>query len=313
MGRPLRWLEPDRIYFITNRCIQARLLLAPTARVNQIVGGVLAKAVNEFNVEMFAWSFVSNHFHIVARVPNNDLSAFMQFLDCNIARKVGKVVNWRDKFWARRFSAEPILDDQATEKKLRYLIAHGVKERLIERCRDWPGITAIPELAYGVKRVFHWENWTAQSEAKRRGEDSNLANFLEEHRIALTPLPHWSHLSEEERQSRVRTMMSEIEEDARLERDGKPPFGIKAVIAQDPTERPRKVKRSMRPLCHGSTKEGIQAYREKYRDVLAAYREASARFRRGEFAAEFPRHTYRPGVPWRRQDGDEASAPTTAA
>ena len=107
MGRPLRLLEPDGIYFITGRCLQARMLMRPDERVTAIIGGVLARAISRFSVDVFAVSFVSNHFHLIVRSANDKIPDFMQYLRCNIAKKVGAVRNWHGKFWDRRYDAEP--------------------------------------------------------------------------------------------------------------------------------------------------------------------------------------------------------------
>jgi hypothetical protein len=45
MGWPLRMFEEEGYYFVTSRCFQGRLLLRPSQEVNEVVGGVLAKAV----------------------------------------------------------------------------------------------------------------------------------------------------------------------------------------------------------------------------------------------------------------------------
>lgn len=143
MGRPLRLLEPDGIYFITARCLQARMLMRPDKRVTDIIGGVLARAIARFGVEVFAVSFVSNHFHLIVRSAADHIPDFMQYLRCNIAKKVGAVRNWHGKFWDRRYDAEPILDDAALEARLRYVVSHGVEEGLVSSCLWWPPSMAV--------------------------------------------------------------------------------------------------------------------------------------------------------------------------
>ncbi|WP_395842437.1 hypothetical protein [Cystobacter fuscus] len=44
MGWPLRMFQEECFYFMTSRCFQGRLLLRPSAEVNEVVGGVLARA-----------------------------------------------------------------------------------------------------------------------------------------------------------------------------------------------------------------------------------------------------------------------------
>jgi hypothetical protein len=66
--RPIRLFEEDKLYFITNRTIQGRLLMRPSPLLNQIIGAM---------------------------------------------------IDWRAKFWGRRYSAEPILDDDALEIQIK--------------------------------------------------------------------------------------------------------------------------------------------------------------------------------------------------
>ena len=61
----------------------------------------------------------------------------MQYLRANLSRKVGRLVDWSGGFWERRYSAEPVLDDEALVGRLRYVLAHGVKEGLVERSAEW--------------------------------------------------------------------------------------------------------------------------------------------------------------------------------
>jgi len=61
------------------------------------------------------------------------LAGFMQYLRANLSKKVGRLVDWSGSFWERRYSAEPVLDDEALVGRLRYVLAHGV-----------PGSASVP-------------------------------------------------------------------------------------------------------------------------------------------------------------------------
>ena len=73
----------------------------------------------------------------------------MQYLLSNISKKVGALVKWRGAFWERRYSAQPLLDEDALLDKVRYVLAHGVKEGLVRRCSEWPGLSALPLMQDG--------------------------------------------------------------------------------------------------------------------------------------------------------------------
>src|ERR1700742_1961586 len=129
MTHPVRHFDPKTIYFLTSRTEDARFLMRPDRKANELIGGSLARAVRQCGVELFAYVFTSNHFHLMVRAPAAmAMSQFMQRLQSGIAIKVGRLVDWRGVFFARRYSAEPIVDAEAEIEKLVYILSHGVKE-----------------------------------------------------------------------------------------------------------------------------------------------------------------------------------------
>jgi len=84
-------------------------------------------------------------------------------------------------------SAEPVLDDTALVGRLRYVLAHGVKEGLVER------------------RLFHWFNWTKRWSKrgartrhsvwwqKRSSPPAVLRDEIEALRV-VEPLKHGVHI-----------------------------------------------------------------------------------------------------------------------
>ena len=74
----------------------------------------MAKAVQRFDVKLFGMCFMSNHYHLLLSSKDAaSLAQFMQYLNSNIARELGRLHNWREKFWSRRYRATAVLDDDA--------------------------------------------------------------------------------------------------------------------------------------------------------------------------------------------------------
>lgn len=81
---PHRSSQEDGYYFVTSRCFQGRLLLRPSAEVNEVVGGVLAKAVQQSGGnDLLVWT------------RGVALASFMQYLRVNLSKKVGRLVAHR--------------------------------------------------------------------------------------------------------------------------------------------------------------------------------------------------------------------------
>jgi putative transposase len=87
-AKRIRIHRPDMIYMVSNRCVDELFLMRPDARVNALVLGCLARAVEKHGVELIGFVFMANHFHLVLRAPNNNLSAFMQDFERWLAIKL---------------------------------------------------------------------------------------------------------------------------------------------------------------------------------------------------------------------------------
>ena len=299
MPKPIRSFDPDRVYFVTNRTLQGRLLMTPSPRINDLIGGVLARAVRRHDVELFAFVFVSNHFHLLLRAKEGQFSEFMGYLQGNIAREIGRQVDWRGKFWDRRFSAEPILDDEALVDRLGYIFAHGVKEGLVDRSRQWPGLTCIPELVDGKRRRFSWIDRSAIFKLRKLGQAVRERDHTELNSLGVCPLPSWADARVEDRKRLARRVLLSSEKCARTERGERAAAGARAVRCQDPHSRPQRSRRSPRPHCHCSSRRAYKEYRSAKREFVSAYLVASQRFREGDLGVEFPPYCYRPPLPYR--------------
>lgn len=303
MPRQIRMYGVDDVFFVTARTMQRRLLLRPSTRTNDVIGGVLAQAVERYDVELYAFVFTSNHVHLLVRIRDGLLSRFMQYLLSNIARKVGRLIDWSGTFWERRFAAEPVLDDSAMVGRLAYILAHGVKEGLVHRASQWPGLSCLGQLLDGAARTFRWFNWarrwaTRRASAKLPGPfDPELAEPVS---LELAVLPLWRNLAPEDRRRLLEKLVADVEAQARQEH-GKPPLGVKAVLRQDPLHRPsdRKPKKP-KPLCHSVYDRLRAEFRARYQLFVAAFAEASRRYRSGEWAVEFPPFAFRPPIPGSR-------------
>ncbi len=295
MGRPLRMYKEDAIYFVTARVIQGRMLLRPSTDSNEVIGGVLARSVARHKVQLHAFVVTSNHVHLLLQARDGALSAFMQYLLGNLARKVGRLVNWRGTFWERRFSAEEVLDDAAALGRLRYILAHGVKEGLVRAVEEWPGLSCASQLLTSEKKHFNWFNWAKRWHRARLAPNApglTAEDIAEKVELVLTPLPAWAALSESERQSAARALVDDINLKGR--QTHRSVLGVKAICKQDPQSRPTKLKRSPRPVCHASDLSHWRAWRQQYREFALAYRLASQAFRGGEWAPPFAPLAFRP-------------------
>lgn len=300
MSQPVRMFAFHDTWFITCRTFQARKLMTPTSPlIRDVCGGVVAKAVAVTGVRLHAYVFLSNHFHLILRAQGRQVALFMKYLLGNLSKKLGPLCapGWWNRFWERRYTASPIVDEDALEDRLRYVLAHGVKEGLVARAADWEGLHCAEQVVDEQPRSFPWFNWTKRWKARTRQDgvasprvdayDRELAEMVP---LQLDPLPHWAGEAPERRQQRMRLLVAEVEKQAA---PPTPPLGPEAV-RQQTTERCWRRKRGRRPLCHASTADARTAFLGLYRSFCDAFRQASQKWLAGELTAEFPSGAFRP-------------------
>ncbi|HEX5716801.1 MAG TPA: transposase, partial [Thermoanaerobaculia bacterium] len=293
MSRPIRFIpEEGALVDITCRTIHSRYLLRPDPGLNEIVLGVLGRAQRLHPVEISAFFVASNHYHLLAWVPDAErMSEFMGYFQTNVAREVGRLRKWRDKVWSRRYEAIVISDEPAAQvDRLRYVLSNGVKEGLVARVNDWPGISLVKNVLSGEPVRGAWFDRTAEHRAKLRGEDFEPRRYATEETVELSQLPCWRHLSPEMYRELVAGLIQEIESDAAAERKrtGREPLGAAAILRQHPHTCPNNSKRLPAPRFHAATKATREALRKAYGLFLAAFREAAERLKGGDRTARFP-------------------------
>jgi REP element-mobilizing transposase RayT len=283
MPRRLRYLPANGLAEVTSRTIQGRLLLQPTHRVAELCRGVLARAVRRFPVELHAFIFLGNHYHLLLTAPDaRHLAAFMNFLNSNLAREVGRAVRWREKFWGRRYQAIPVSDEEPAQvERLVYLLRHGCKEGLVRRPCDWPGASSIRSLLTGLPTSGPWIDRTSEYRANLRGRRHDPRAFVCEESFELAPLPCWKGISAEEYRSRMKALVREVERQTakELSEAEREPLGAERAARQNPHDAPARSKKGPAPGIHAATREVRLAFRETYRQFVNAYRRASEMLR----------------------------------
>jgi hypothetical protein len=304
MGRKLRYI-PDggALVEVTCRTLQGRLLLRPSPELDDITAGILGRAQRLYPVDIVAFQALSNHCHALLFVKDaKRLAEFAGYLNSNLAREVGRLTGWTGKVWGRRYQAIPISnEEEAQVARLKYVLSHGVKENLVARLREWPGLHCVRQIVDGEPLTGTWFDRTQEHAARRRrGEDPDPLQYTTSETVAFSPLPCWKHLPPEVYRERVGTMARKIEEEAAAarKRTGAEPLGAAKILAQDPWTRPERVKRSPAPLLHAASKAVRQIFYEGFALFVAAYRTAAEKLQRGDPTPGFPRGSFPPAMPF---------------
>jgi REP element-mobilizing transposase RayT len=240
-----------------------------------------------YKVRLFGLCVLSNHYHVLMATRDaSTLASFMQHVNSNLAREMGRLHGWREKLWGRRYHASAVLDDAALIERLKYIFQNSVKEGLVKHARYWPGVHCHQALV--GKRSLEGV-WVDRTLSARRGRE-----VTEELALPFHKLPCLEHLSDAAYQDRMRELSREAHQECE-----KPAafMGQKRILAVDPHTKPSKEDRSPAPLCHAGRSVLSQSFKEAYQDFLEFYKHAFESFQERLQQAVMP-HGGLPPVAW---------------
>jgi len=308
MSRKLRFVPPGgALVEVTCRTQQRRLLLRPSRELNETVVGVLGRAMDLYPVELVAAVFLSNHYHLLLWVENSlALSRFMCHLGGNLSREVGRLHDWPQTLWGRRYDAIVISDEEEAQvARLRYVLAHGAKEGLVPSPEDWPGVHCATSLLSGEPLKGFWFDRSREYAARRLGRKLDRYSFADEMNVEFQKLPCWRHLSDQEYQNRIASLVDrivdEVAGDARRTGGALPSASTcrRRICRQHPHSLPGgKTERRDAPAFHVYSRQARQKLRVAYAAFVTAFRVAAELLRNGDRSVRFPPGSFPPGLPY---------------
>jgi REP element-mobilizing transposase RayT len=301
----MRIWNPDHVYFVTNRCEQERLFLLPRPEIRKQIGAWLAKSLAEHGdgIELYAFVFLSNHFHLLLRDTKGKLPELMWYFQLNLAKAVNRQLDRHGHFFSREYDAAPVLTDDDFENRYAYVVTNAVKAGLLARARGGPFFSSL-EMALEERVLeFEWVDKTRLHELTRRGRRVTDLAVTRVYRLELTIPPAWGGWTGARRKKRIEGLVESSEARYGRERraEGKSFLGVRRILEQSPLMRPKNPSFSPRVRVFCRDEDLRKAFLEAARALVGLYRESLDGFRKAALKGrralvEWPPWTYPPST-----------------
>ena len=289
-----RQILPGKTYLITRRCSQRNYFLRPSAQINATCIFCLAYAAEMYGIQIHAFCFMSNHYHLVLTDPECRLPEFQQWLNEFLAKSVNAALGRWENLWApgsysavtlggveELESAEDVLD------KIVYTLTNPVAAGLVKFSHQWPGLLSSPHRIGGDGKT----TGRPQGFFRRSGAVAESAE------LKLVVPPAFGDMSVDEFRALLVTKIKDKERSIHLEFEakGKTFMGAKKVLAQSPFGRPetRALQRRLNPRIACRDKARREKLIQQLKDFLVDYRTAWEAFCQGVRDVVFPAGTYK--------------------
>jgi REP element-mobilizing transposase RayT len=279
--------------------------MLPRKGITKTIGAWLGRALEEEygdGIEIFAFIFLSNHFHILLRDTKGQLARFMWYLQLNIGKNINNLNDHRKgTFFSRKYDAAPILTEEDFLDKYAYTVTNAVKSKLLSKADDGPFFSSLKAARTEEPYRFSWFGATAYHNKTRGNKKVKKQDFEREYEIPIALPPMWEGLSKKKRQHLLDDLVKNYERRYALERkaEGATVLGRDRIAKQHWRARPKNRARSPRVkvLCHikelkEEYLEGLRTVTGAYRELFDGYRKASALGRRA--ILEWPSGCYPP-------------------
>jgi REP element-mobilizing transposase RayT len=260
--------------------------MTPTRQMEKLLGGIISRYAFFLRIEIYAYCFLSNHYHLIIKAPLGNADEFCENVNREIARRVNKLNGRIGAFWHRRYDDQKILSSEDLLEGFLYVLTNPVRHGLVEHTSQWTGLSGYRHALDGQDREF-----TFRLKSKKRGETCEISHLLK-----LSVLPCFQDLTPKKRRGEIVRLINERCSAIRGERrrQGLGFLGSGAVLSQPPGGTPKSVSRSNRPIGYTKDDQLRREYRDQEKERRNRYVLSSRQYRLGDVSANFPEYTYRP-------------------
>ncbi|HET7046194.1 MAG TPA: transposase [Gaiellaceae bacterium] len=148
MGRPLRIIAANGVYHVFPRGNNKEQIFWDDRDYRTCLA-ILEVVVARHNLVLLSYCLMPNHFHLLVRVPEANLSAAMQYLNGGYSRATNVRRGRVRHLFQNRFEAVHVQTDAHLHVAFRYIDLNPVEAKLCRRPEDhrWGSHRAIAGLA----------------------------------------------------------------------------------------------------------------------------------------------------------------------
>jgi hypothetical protein len=293
---------PEDVVFITSRTNLSRLWFKLCPKLNHFFYAALARYQEIYQVQIFAFCLMGNHYHLLARFPHGNRALFERDFNSILARALPRLVPGfpGGKLWARPYRFQIVPLDIDILHWFLYTVLNPVSSGVSTNPTALGRPNALTIINEGREKMCRWFNRSAYENARRCNPNVDKERYFSNHLLRVSRLPGMEELSDQEYLAKINQLVDERKSQIIKERRSKRMgfFGDRNLKLQKAGTKPLTTKRSTRdshnPIVLSLCPVTRHQRKRLYLDIVALFKEASYRFRNRLKKVRFPKGTYMP-------------------
>lgn len=138
MPRAKRILQADFPYHVTNRTVNKVPFPLPLDELWRLFSKRLHFCSILFGIEIHAFVLMSNHYHMIVRCPENNLSTFMTYFNREMSKEINQFSGKINQNFGNRYYASVVQDPRYYLTVYRYVYRNPVDAGLSNSVENYP-------------------------------------------------------------------------------------------------------------------------------------------------------------------------------
>lgn len=294
--------KKDTVWLITIRTIQERLWFINNKELEVYILAFLAKYQKKYEVELFSFCVMGNHYHLLAKFPQCNRAAFLRSFNSIFAKLVASHTKEFEggKLWARRARVQCVPLKKDILRMFLYCALNPTTSGLVSNPFQYKGYNSFLDSINSKEREFTLFNKTEYYRKKYYNKNVEKENFIEKYKLKYTRLPGYEKLTTKDYKKELSREFKEKRGEIlrQREQEGKKFPKLSEIYRTIVGSRPYKSKKSdlksKRPLVLTTCLETKKWFLDWYFRIVESFKMASRKYREGFVDVIFPPGTYRP-------------------
>lgn len=292
----------EYLWFITTRTLNERLWFLNNPTLEYYILAFLAKYSEIYEVELYAFCLMGNHYHLLARFPKKNRASFLRSFNSIIAKLVSSYVsNYPGgKLWGRRAKVQAVPITNCCLDTFLYSALNPTSAGLVKDPKNYPSYNSFDDAINNNIKTFKMLNRSKYYRRKQYDEHARKQDFIEMYCLSFKRLPIYQEASQSEYKKIILNKYEEKRKELiRDKKDKNKDFPLisnilKISTGASPYKSKKSNRDSKRPLILTKCFETKKLYLNWYFGIVEAFRNAVSKFSSGITDTIFPPGTYRP-------------------
>ena len=302
MAEQLKINIPEETCLITIRTQNSKLWFVNNKPLEEEILGYLAKYQTIYQVILYGFILMGNHYHLIGKFPKGNRSKFTKAFNRIFANVLTRHESDYEggHVWGRRCRPQALPRNEDILHWFFYTVCNPISSGLVESINDYTSFNSFSLSLSGEKKSYLLIDWDDYNNRKRYNSKLKPNDCAKLYDLTFSRLPGYEDLSQEAYKDFLLKEYSRRSADIITKRtkEGKG-FVEKEKLSQvkagsAPKSTKTSTRWSKRPLVLTLCDITRANYLSNYFKIERLYREASRKYRQGNLKVKFPAGTFRP-------------------